>query len=161
MEKSVEAKLAEDITAIERSNRIRVMSVVMAVLLVIGFVALFRPDLPKAAFRKSIEGFRNLQSKVESIKERRPEVKEEPVVVKEEKPEPKPGTVLEIGSAVNYKGREIILTYVNSKETYCMLRVDEESILITKGTERNVNGVMIEVLEPSTTPRETCRVMMR
>ena len=154
----------EEIERIERSRRMKIMSKVIVVLLVFGFLFFLRPDIPKSISGGVVSGVKNLTSTIQHEEE--PVEKEEPVVeVKEEKPvvevkeEPKPGTVLRIGSVIQHRGKDIVLTYVNPKETYCTLRVNGEGMLITNGTERIVNGIYIKVLEPSAA--ETCRVTLR
>lgn len=157
----------EAINAIERGKRIRKISTFVIILFVIGFFVLSRPDIPKSISGRIVDGVKNLTPR---IVHKEAEVEEEPVIeeaaeeaIEElvEIPKPKPGTVLETGSATEFRGKTVILTYVNSKETYCSLRVNGEGILITNGTERTISGIRIKVLEPSTTPRETCRVEMR
>ena len=95
---------------------------------------------------------------------------EEPAEVEEEEEEevvppppepPKPGTVLELGMVTEFRGKDVILSYVSPRKTYCSFRVDGESILITKGKSRSIQGITIEVLEPSLSPDETCRVYLR
>ncbi|MBW2984705.1 hypothetical protein KY361_06305 [Candidatus Woesearchaeota archaeon] len=151
----------EEIERIERSRRIRMMSKVIVVLLVFGFLLFFRPDIPKSISGSVVSSVKSLASMMQHEEE--PEEKEEPEIKQEEPAvevkEEKPGTVLRIGSAIQHRGNDIVLTYVNQKETYCTLRVNSEGILITNGTERTVNGIYIKVLEPSA--GGTCRVVLR
>ena len=85
---------------------------------------------------------------------------EEPVI-EEEAPEPEPIIVLQKGFITEYEGRNLILVDVSPQETFCRIRVDEETLTITTGTERSALGLTIKVLNATVEPKKTCEVEIR
>ena len=79
----------------------------------------------------------------------------------EEKPEPEPVVVLQKGFITEHEGRNLILVDVSPQETFCRIRVDEETLTITTGTERSALGLTIKVLNASLEPKKTCEVEIR
>jgi hypothetical protein len=73
-------------------------------------------------------------------------------------PEPEPITLLEKGVLYEYKGKEIILADVNPQVTYCRVRVDDEALMISIGSERSVYGVSIKAVSASIDPKRVCEV---
>ncbi|MBW2980298.1 hypothetical protein KY360_02680 [Candidatus Woesearchaeota archaeon] len=162
MKKTTETKLIQDIDELEKQRKARMINIAIVVVLLLAFLFLAGPDLSQFI---SIEDVRsNIKELIPERKKEEP--KFEPVVeeieeVEAEPEPPKPGTVLEIGIVTQFRGKDVILSHVSPKKTYCSFRVDGESILITKGKSRSIQGITIEVLEPSLSPDETCRVMLR
>jgi hypothetical protein len=154
-------KHVKAIDAIERGNKLKGLGLVMIIVLIVGSIILFRPELPEQISDNVVSSVKNLSSRIMPEEEVVEEVAEEENETIEEVVEEKPGTVLVIGAVNEFRAKTVILTYVNSKQTYCMIRVNDESVLITAGNKRAVQGINIEVLEPMITPKESCRVVMR
>lgn len=66
--------------------------------------------------------------------------------------------MLEKGFLFEYAGREIILADVNPQVTYCRIRIDEETLMISIGKARSVYGITIKVLNASIDPKRVCEV---
>ncbi len=163
MASKVEDPLA-GIEAIEKSNKTKVISAVMVIVLVFGIVFLTSPDLPKTFSESVVENVKNMTSKVKQPDEIPVQNLSVPIIANETQTqtvpsEPLPGILLELSKKHTFKGKDIILNYVNSQGTYCMFRVNEVSGLVTESTQRVVNGVRIRVLDASKDP-ETCRVYL-
>ena len=157
---SSKAKGFEEIDKIERGLKIKAISIVIAVGLIIGLVLLFRPDLPKIVSDNVINGTKLVVAKVQSEfnkTEEKPAFKEVPA----EQPAQKlQGTLLEIGSKHSFRGNTFLLTMVNDKGTYCRISINGDIYVITNETSRTISSVKIQVLEASPPPAETCRVLL-
>jgi len=154
----------DNINAIESKKRIQKNIIITVIILFLAYIFLFRPDIPESVSDKVIENIKDLTSRIKTVEKSEKEsaiVNEEPVINKTvEVIKQTDTTVLKIGAVNEFKGHTIILTYVNSKETYCMIRVNDESVLITKGNTRDIGNLKIEVIEPITSPKEMCNVIM-
>ena len=166
MKKTTESRLMEDIEELERQRKARLINIAIAVVLILAFLFLAGPDL--SLYVPIDEVRSNIKELIPERISREEPMPEEPAEVEEEveeviaEPEPaKPGTVLELGVVTQFRGKDVILSYVSPRKTYCSFRVNGESILITKGRSRSIQGITIEVLEPALTPDETCRVYLR
>ncbi|MBW2980297.1 hypothetical protein KY360_02675 [Candidatus Woesearchaeota archaeon] len=90
-----------------------------------------------------------------------PEAAAEEEAAVEKEPEPEPVVVLRKGFITEHEGRNLILVDVSPQETFCRIRVDEETLTITTGTERSALGLTIRVLKASVEPKKTCEVEIR
>ena len=147
------------IEAIERSDNVKKATPIIAIVIIIALVFLLRPDIPRAVYDNSVDAFMDLKSRVrqeEVEEEKAPVVKEETV----EEVKKESGTILEKSIPITVRGNTIMLTMVNTKGTFCRIKINDDIMLFTNETEKSVSGMKIRVLEAIPSP-ETCEVVIK
>jgi PBP1b-binding outer membrane lipoprotein LpoB len=76
----------------------------------------------------------------------------------EKEPEPEPIRFMEKGVLYEFKGKEIVLADVSPQVSYCRIRIGEEVLTITIGSERSTDDISIRVLSASIDPKRVCEV---